>query len=233
MAIRIAQSLGAHRDGAIFGLRPIEFEVRRRLWSQLCILDVRYAEQLGREPTITLDCYDTSLPLSIDDRDLTEIEMHDAASRRGQDTNFKSHQEIEYAQELQSPFSPMTFAIVETEMARLFSQLATVKYRARDAIVSSGVSSPQLSRARSSSRPPSDKMHLVSKVEHRFQSVYGLSNVESANPLQYLVSELVGINITRAKFINSMTEWKDGYSHMPPLRRDNETTRYDTLYICG
>ncbi|KAF2787266.1 hypothetical protein K505DRAFT_223062, partial [Melanomma pulvis-pyrius CBS 109.77] len=55
VAIRMAQGLGVHRDGSNFGLRPIEIEVRRRIWAQICVLDVRFAEKLCREPTIDMD----------------------------------------------------------------------------------------------------------------------------------------------------------------------------------
>lgn len=222
----MARNIGVHRDGTNFDLRPIDVEVRRRIWAQLCILDVRYAAYLGQEPTITADSYDTALPLSIDDRDLSEIEAQDAASRKGQDTSFKTHQEVEYAQERQSPFSPVSFLLGEAEIARLMGQLLTIRYRARDALFHASASSPQLSRkGRSSSATPSDKAQWIGRLEHRFQTVYSLPHVEATNPLQYLVSELATINIARAKFVFKMMEWKDGYGLMSTQRKDGETIR--------
>ncbi|KAG9240862.1 fungal-specific transcription factor domain-containing protein [Calycina marina] len=70
LAIRIAQSLGLHRDGTKFGLSPFDTEMRRRLWWQVCILDVRAAEDHGSEPSIVNYMFDTELPLSLDDIDL-------------------------------------------------------------------------------------------------------------------------------------------------------------------
>lgn len=70
LAFRIAQSLGLHRDGAKFGLSPFDTEMRRRLWWQVCILDVRAAEDYGSEPSIIDQLFDTEFPLNIDDCDL-------------------------------------------------------------------------------------------------------------------------------------------------------------------
>lgn len=53
LVVRIAQTLGVHRDGLHFGLAPFEIEMRRRLWWQICILDVRSSEDHGSDPTIS------------------------------------------------------------------------------------------------------------------------------------------------------------------------------------
>lgn len=70
LAIRIAQSLGLHRDGSKFGLSPFDTEMRRRLWWQVCILDIRAAEDHGSEPAIVEHLFDTNVPLNINDCDL-------------------------------------------------------------------------------------------------------------------------------------------------------------------
>ena len=70
LAIRLSQSLGLHRDGAKFGLSPFDTEMRRRLWWQVCILDVRASEDHGSEPSILDQSFDTEFPLSINDSDL-------------------------------------------------------------------------------------------------------------------------------------------------------------------
>jgi len=70
LAIRIAQSLGLHRDGEQFGLTPFETEMRRRLWWQVVILDIRAAEDHGTDPSITEQSFDTKLPLNVNDVDL-------------------------------------------------------------------------------------------------------------------------------------------------------------------
>jgi hypothetical protein len=70
LEIRIAQSLGLHRDGTKFGLSPFDTEMRRRLWWQVCILDVRASEDHGSDPSIMDQAFDTEFPLSINDIDL-------------------------------------------------------------------------------------------------------------------------------------------------------------------
>ncbi|KAJ1329918.1 C6 transcription factor AsaR [Microdochium nivale] len=72
VAIRMAQSLGLHRDGASFpGLSPFEIEIRRRVWWALYILDLRSSEDQGTSMTITEGNFDTKRPLSINDNDIS------------------------------------------------------------------------------------------------------------------------------------------------------------------
>lgn len=61
LAVRIAQTLGIHRDGSHFGLPPFEIEMRRRLWWQVCILDARSSEDHGCDPTIVEAQFDTKM----------------------------------------------------------------------------------------------------------------------------------------------------------------------------
>lgn len=72
MVITAAKGMGLHRDGSHFNLRPIERELRRRIWYTIAILDINTHEELGLEPIITDDSYDTRVPLNIDDVDLTD-----------------------------------------------------------------------------------------------------------------------------------------------------------------
>lgn len=44
LAIRLAQSLGMHRDGSQLNLSPFDAEMRRRLWWSICILDTPASE---------------------------------------------------------------------------------------------------------------------------------------------------------------------------------------------
>ncbi|CAZ85483.1 unnamed protein product [Tuber melanosporum] len=50
MAMRVAQSMGLHRDGSLFGLNEIECEVRRRVWWHILYLDVQGAIATGLPP---------------------------------------------------------------------------------------------------------------------------------------------------------------------------------------
>jgi hypothetical protein len=61
LVVRIAQTLGIHRDGTHFGLPPFEIEMRRRLWWQVCILDARSSEDHGCDPTIVEAQFDTKM----------------------------------------------------------------------------------------------------------------------------------------------------------------------------
>ncbi|KAL6714029.1 hypothetical protein ACLMJK_008523 [Lecanora helva] len=71
LLIRLAQALGVHRDGQQFGVSPFETEMRRRLWWQICTLDVRASEDHGADPSIVDQTFDTKFPLNINDEDLT------------------------------------------------------------------------------------------------------------------------------------------------------------------
>lgn len=71
LIFHIAQAMGLHRDGASFGLRPLEIEIRRRLWWHICLLDIRSSEYHGCEPIVHESMFDTRMPLNINDSDLT------------------------------------------------------------------------------------------------------------------------------------------------------------------
>jgi hypothetical protein len=68
LAIRIAHGMGIDRDGELFKLKPLETELRRRVWHQISLLDLRSSEARGTFPTHL--SYDTKLPLNINDSDL-------------------------------------------------------------------------------------------------------------------------------------------------------------------
>ena len=66
-AVRIAECMGLHRDGTEYGLGPIETHVRRILWYQLCLLDIRTCEAQGPRPVIRAEDFDTQFPSNIND----------------------------------------------------------------------------------------------------------------------------------------------------------------------
>ncbi|KAK5989517.1 C6 transcription factor asaR [Cladobotryum mycophilum] len=70
LAVRMALSIGLHRDGSKLGLPPFESEVRRRLWWHLLARDSRSAEDHGISSWSTIPAYDTKMPLNIDDTEL-------------------------------------------------------------------------------------------------------------------------------------------------------------------
>ncbi|KAI0434952.1 fungal-specific transcription factor domain-containing protein [Xylaria sp. FL1042] len=69
LPIRLAQALNLHQDGDGTNSRfsPFEAELRRRLWWQLIVLDIRAAEDRGTNTIIARGSYDTRLPHNIDD----------------------------------------------------------------------------------------------------------------------------------------------------------------------
>lgn len=82
LALRIAQSLGLHRDGTHFPeLPPFDREIRRRVWWHLHYLDCCASEDHGSDPTSADLNSDTRVPLNINDSDLdqttTEISLTD------------------------------------------------------------------------------------------------------------------------------------------------------------
>ncbi|CAM1501422.1 Fc.00g105840.m01.CDS01 [Cosmosporella sp. VM-42] len=68
--------MGLHRDTPAMGLSPFQLEIRRRVWWQICTLDVRIAEDHGNEPSILESTFDTGFPLNINDISL-DPNMHE------------------------------------------------------------------------------------------------------------------------------------------------------------
>ncbi|KAJ7498868.1 fungal-specific transcription factor domain-containing protein [Mycena latifolia] len=66
-AVKTAQALGLHRDGASMGMEPALVEYRRRIWSYLYHADRSYALVLGRPNSIQDDYTSTLPPSNIDD----------------------------------------------------------------------------------------------------------------------------------------------------------------------
>ncbi|PWW71895.1 hypothetical protein C7212DRAFT_230651 [Tuber magnatum] len=83
VAVRIAQSMGLHRDGERFHMSPLETEIRRRIWYEICLLDLRTAEEHGSDPGISTRSYDTKLPLNIEDTDILPNSTPPIIPRKG------------------------------------------------------------------------------------------------------------------------------------------------------
>ncbi|GME54187.1 putative transcriptional regulatory protein [Neofusicoccum parvum] len=71
LAVRIAQDLNLHRDGAVTGFSPYDTEMRRRLWWQIAVLDIRACEDRGSFPLIDHSLCSTKMPLNINDDDIS------------------------------------------------------------------------------------------------------------------------------------------------------------------
>lgn len=71
IALQAARSQGLHRDPDLFSkVCPISGELRRRIWYQICLQDIRTAEVCGVQPMIVSSTYDTRPPMNIDDVNL-------------------------------------------------------------------------------------------------------------------------------------------------------------------
>ncbi|KAJ4984736.1 fungal specific transcription factor domain-containing protein [Stagonosporopsis vannaccii] len=103
LVVRIAQTLGIHRDGSHFALSPFEIEMRRRLWWQVCVLDARSSEDHGCDPTIVEAQFDAKMPLNVNDTDLYPDMTEFPQERTG--------------------FTDMTFSLVRFEVANIFRRI--------------------------------------------------------------------------------------------------------------
>lgn len=83
LIFHIAQAMGLHHDGTMFGLTPFETELRRRLWWQICVLDSRSTMYHGCEPIVPESAFDTRLPLNINDSDLNHEMREPPMEREG------------------------------------------------------------------------------------------------------------------------------------------------------
>ena len=72
VAIRVSEGMGMHLDGVLLGLSPFETEIRRRIWWQLRLYDVRAAELSGQAKfrDFQLDETTPKKPADINDSDL-------------------------------------------------------------------------------------------------------------------------------------------------------------------
>lgn len=77
--IRLAQSIGLHRDPSNFpGMFSFaECEMRRRTWTYIQHLDSFYSRSFGLEPMVNDKMFDARFPLLVDDEDLHEGVLKD------------------------------------------------------------------------------------------------------------------------------------------------------------
>jgi len=73
-ALRMAQSLGLHRDGIILQKSPFETEMRRRLWWNIHRLERWLAENYLAHPFCVEPQFDTLLPSNINDCDISTVD---------------------------------------------------------------------------------------------------------------------------------------------------------------
>ncbi|KAJ5238786.1 hypothetical protein N7468_003405 [Penicillium chermesinum] len=113
LAIRLAQAIGLHRDGASLRLSPFETEMRLRLWWHLCVLDARAPEDHGFEPTVNPWDGELRLPLNINDDQIYPRMTQLPAETRG--------------------WTEMSFSLLQTELLMLLRPaIGTQAHRSAD-----------------------------------------------------------------------------------------------------
>lgn len=104
LAIRLAESMGLHRDGGQLALSPFQAEIRRRLWWHLITRDSRAGEDYGLDNTSSLLLTsDVALPLNVDDTDLVPDMLELPAARKG--------------------WTAMTFSLIHIEISKAKQRL--------------------------------------------------------------------------------------------------------------
>jgi len=171
LALRIAQSLGLHRDGTKFGLSPFDTEMRRRLWWQVCILDTRASEDHGSDPSISEFSFDTKFPLSINDDDLDPEATEPPTPRPG--------------------VSEMSFCLIRYEICSLTRRL-TYEPPGDAPCKSAGKSAFSLSLE--------DKERMVREHSQHLEKTY-LQYCEDAGPLYWVAATIARLIIAKMSLI--------------------------------
>lgn len=109
VTVRIAQNQGHHRDPSHFPLSRWVWEIRRRIWNQICCLDAQAISNCGAESCLpaTADCLP---PINANDDEWQ-------ASRFAKPSSLPKES---------SGFTDMTFALVDRELSDLTRRLAKI-----------------------------------------------------------------------------------------------------------
>ncbi len=164
VAIRLAQSIGLHRDGTHLKLSVFATEIRRRLWWQVRMLDIASAEDCGFIPSHIYG-EDILLPLNINDEDISPT-----------DTDWPSERDS---------FTSMTYSLIRvcTGSQHKVKRLLTID--SLNAVVGFMASDPKTGRLPWASslalRNKSRRMQklLVSYAGFSMQNIFGIANTIS------------------------------------------------------
>ena len=86
--IELAKRAHLHLQPHESSASPVECQVRRLLWHQICFLDLRTAEIFGSQPIVRDDELGTPLPLNVDDEALGTPHEQSPSTRRWTDATF-------------------------------------------------------------------------------------------------------------------------------------------------
>ncbi|RYP09061.1 hypothetical protein DL765_008583 [Monosporascus sp. GIB2] len=168
----IARTMGLHRDGTVFGLKPFETELRRRLWWQICIIDSRSSEYHCNEPIARGFASDTKPPLHINDVDLSPEMVEPPAER------------WDYA-------TDMTLSLVRCEAIQTGWKLGLIKQKQPRRPGSGNALT-----AEDSGEPAKRRRALIQNLEGRLRDKY-LPICDSSVPFQLLCSAVARIILAR------------------------------------
>jgi hypothetical protein len=71
IASRIAERMGLHHDGSVFGLSIVRSEERRRIWWQLQFMELAIARLVGTLSLTIMANWDTKIPSNLEDSDFS------------------------------------------------------------------------------------------------------------------------------------------------------------------
>ncbi|KAF7522764.1 hypothetical protein PCG10_007278 [Penicillium crustosum] len=172
LVYHIARTMGLHRDGTAFKLKPFETELRRRLWWQICIIDSRSSEYHCNEPIAQHFSSDTKPPLHVNDADLSPDMVEAPAERWDRATD-------------------MTLSLVRCEAIQTGWKLGLTKQKqprhpgSRNAEI-----------ADDSEEPAKKCRVLIQNLEASFRNKY-LRICDSSVPFQFLSSAVARVILAR------------------------------------
>lgn len=174
VAIRIAEVIGLHRDGASLGVPPFEAEIRARIWWQLKMHDFRATELIGLAKFRGLDSDDSTCkpPANINDNELYPGMSSPATSS--------------------TQLTDMTFFAFKTELAR-FASRGGAKLRQQ------GKDTDQLDdiAARSDQKT---KEGFITEIEEILEKKY-LRCCDPSQPLQLLTMLVARFSVNVVRFL--------------------------------
>jgi hypothetical protein len=204
----IARTMGLHRDGTGFGLKPFETELRRRLWWQICIIDSRSSEYHCNEPIARGFASDTKPPLHINDADLSPEMVEPPAERWDRATD-------------------MTLSLVRCEAIQTGWKLGLVQEK-RPSGEPGSTSAP----TDDSREAPAKRQALIQNLESRLRDKY-LPICDSSVPFQLLSSAVARIILARFRLITqySVASNKSGATPDNTNSQLENKTRNELFYV--
>lgn len=182
MVFHLAQAMGLHRDGTVFGLRPFDTEIRRRLWWHICILDSRSWDYYGFGPVMYQSTFDTRMPLNINDADLSPEMTEPPVEREGG--------------------TDMTFCLVRCETIRAALRGKLLSPDAPKAPAQTG-GVPEVS--------PSTRLAVLHELEERFAQRYDPHCNSSSSPILVLTSLMTRLTTKHfVVIVHYPKMWADG-----------------------